>query len=112
MRKGNSPNSRNGLDRGVWVPGVFELEFSENINRFESLVWVNAVRCEKGRARALARASRKRRANGAAAGRPVDANLGFCLGLGVNDIIISKMIDTNEFLYLGHSNWTICGLVS
>ena len=26
MRKGNSPNSRNGLDRGVWVPGAFELD--------------------------------------------------------------------------------------
>ena len=26
MRKGNSPNSRNGLDRGVWVPGAFKLD--------------------------------------------------------------------------------------
>ena len=26
MRKGNSPNFRNGLDRGVWVPGAFELD--------------------------------------------------------------------------------------
>ena len=26
MRKGNSPNSRNGLDRGVSVPGAFKLD--------------------------------------------------------------------------------------
>ena len=26
MRKGNSPNSRNGLERGVWVPGAFKLD--------------------------------------------------------------------------------------
>ena len=26
MRKGNSSNSRNGLDRGVWVPGAFKLD--------------------------------------------------------------------------------------
>ena len=26
MRKGNSPNSRNGLNRGVWVPGTFKLD--------------------------------------------------------------------------------------
>ena len=26
LRKGNSPNSRNGLDRGVWVPGAFKLD--------------------------------------------------------------------------------------
>ena len=26
MRKGNSPNSRNGWDTGVWVPGAFKLD--------------------------------------------------------------------------------------
>ena len=26
LRKGNSPNSKNGCDRGVWVPGAFELD--------------------------------------------------------------------------------------
>ena len=26
LRKGNSPNFRNGWDRGVWVPGAFKLD--------------------------------------------------------------------------------------
>ena len=31
MRKGNSPNSRNGLDRGVWVPGAFKLDHLHHV---------------------------------------------------------------------------------
>ena len=31
MGKGNSPNSRNGLDRGVWVPGAFKLDHLQPI---------------------------------------------------------------------------------
>ena len=50
MRKGNSPNSRNGLDRGVLEPGAFKLDhlhpvkpiwFSKSYNFFTFILEAN-----------------------------------------------------------------------
>ena len=51
MRKGNSPNSRKGLDRGVSVPGAFKLDhlhpvkpilFSKFYNFFTFILGANS----------------------------------------------------------------------
>ena len=51
MREGNSPNSRNGLDRGVSVPGAFKLDhlhpvkpilFSKFYNFFTFILGANS----------------------------------------------------------------------
>ena len=57
MRKGNSPNSRNGLDRGVWLPGAFKLDhlqpvkpilFSKFYNFFTFILGANSYYPREG----------------------------------------------------------------
>ena len=91
MRKGNSPNSKNGWCRGVSVPGAFKLDhlqpvkpilFSKFSNFFTFILERPIlITPERGR-----------------------------LKMGKwNSPNLSK---TKVFQCLGHSNWTICSLLS
>ena len=90
MRKGNSPNSKNGWYRGVSVPGALNWTIcrllsqlcSSNFPTFALLYWRPIlITQERGTLK---------------------------MGKGNSP----KMDEIQGFLYLRHSNWTICSLLS
>ena len=91
MRKGNSPNSRNGWDRGVSVPGAFKLDHLQPFKPILFWNFSNFFTFILGSQFLL-----PQRANN-----------------GKREILPTSNIgDSGGFQCLGHSNWTSCSPLS
>merc|ERR1712024_144441 len=91
MRKGNSHNSRYGPDRGVCVPGAFKLDHLQPVEPILFPKFYNFFTFILGGQFLLP----QRANNGKSGTHPT-----------------LKLDETEGFGCLGHSNWTICSLLS